>query len=110
MASTVEHGSGQQTRGPNPSLPTSIRHLERFGRKRTVESAKGCPKSPNLDSGPPRLPPKPRLALTADYRIHLDASRRRSNRFGLDNTMLNRYLRRQTGLTSCCPFAGFSMR
>lgn len=38
---------------------------------------------------PPRLPPKPRLALTTDYRIHLDASRRRSNRFGLDNTTLN---------------------
>lgn len=57
MASTVEHGSGQQTRGPNPSLPTSIRYLERFGRKRTVESAKGCPKSPNLDSGPPPASP-----------------------------------------------------
>lgn len=88
MASTVEHGSGQQTRGPNPSLPTSM--------PRAVWTQKNSTECQGLlqvtESGfwpPPRLPPKPRLALTTDYRIHLDASRRRSNRFGLDNTTLN---------------------
>lgn len=35
------------------TLHSPPRYLERFGRKRTAESAKGCSNSPNLDSGPP---------------------------------------------------------
>lgn len=35
------------------TLHSPPRYLERFGRKRTAESTKGCSNSPNLDSGPP---------------------------------------------------------
>ncbi|KAK1831374.1 hypothetical protein QBC39DRAFT_382495 [Podospora conica] len=81
MAFSVEHGSGQQTRGPFTT------DHERFTQKNSRERQELLQLA---EYGPPPHPrhPQPRLALTTDYRIHLDASRWRSNRFELDNITL----------------------